>query len=333
MAQEIQRRTPATLSQQSEPSWSTVAGTTIRLWLERHHIVSQRPARGRRRLVVVLSALVAMAFGAGITLAFTGTSTQSSPGARPSDVAQSMTPLQQAIVYRQDAAKWLRAQVAGGVDVSCDPIMCQQAQQAGFPAGQLMVLSSTAPDPLGAELIVATLAIRNQFGARLASVYAPEVIATFGSGPEAVDIRYVVPGGTAAFNAQSRTALNDRIGGGQQLLSNKNVHASATAKAELLAGQVDPRLLVTLAQLAHGIILHLIAFDVASPGEGLTVPLRGAEIGATPAGRSAILAILHGQTTMAPAQEGTKRLSDGETVVTVRYPAPSPLSPLGAGGL
>jgi hypothetical protein len=330
MGQEIQRRTPGTLSQQSEPSWPTVAGTTMRLWLERHHIVSQRPARGRRRLVIVLSALVAMAFGAGITLAFTGASTQASPGARPSDAAQSMTPLQQVTAYRLAAAKWLTSQVAAGVDVSCDPIMCQQAQLAGFPAGQLMVLSSTAPDPLGAELIVATRAIRNQFGTRLASVYAPQVIATFGSGPQEVDIRYVVPGGTAAFNAQSRTDLNARIGGGQQLLNNKNVQASPAAKAELLAGQVDPRLLVTLAQLANGIVLHLVAFDVASPGEGLAVPLRGAEIGATPAGRSEILANLRGQTTMAPAQEGTKRLPDGEIVVTVRYSAPTPLS---GGGL
>jgi hypothetical protein len=329
MGQEIQRRTPGTPSQQSEPSWSTVAGTTMRLWLERHHIVSQRPARGRRRLVVVLSALVAMAFGAGITLAFTEASTQAPPGARPSDAAQSMTPQQQAGQYRQDAANWITSQVAAGVDVSCDPIMCQ-ALQVGFPPGQLMVLTSTAPDPLGAELIVATPAIRNQFGSRLASVYAPEVIAKFGSGPEEIDIRYVVPGGTAAFNAQSRADLNGRIGGGLQLLSNKNVHASPTAQAELRAGQVDPRLLVTLAQLAHGIVLHLVAFDVGSPGEGLSVPLRGAEIGATPAGRSAILTILRGQTTLAPAQEGTKRLSDGEIVVTVRYPAPSPL---GGGGL
>ena len=147
MGQEIQRRTPGTPSQQSEPSWSTVAGTTMRLWLERHHIVSQRPARGRRRLVAVLSALVAMAFGAGITLAFTGASTQASPGARPSDVAESRTPLQQATAYRLAAANWITAQVAAGVDVSCDPIMCHQAQQAGFPAGQLMVLPSTAPDP------------------------------------------------------------------------------------------------------------------------------------------------------------------------------------------
>jgi hypothetical protein len=48
-----------TVSQQPEPSWQAVAGTTARLWLERHRIVNRRPAGRRRRLVVVLSALAA----------------------------------------------------------------------------------------------------------------------------------------------------------------------------------------------------------------------------------------------------------------------------------
>lgn len=54
----LQRRAPGTLRQPPGPSWRTVAGTTVRLWLERHRIVNQRPA-GRRRLFVVLSALAA----------------------------------------------------------------------------------------------------------------------------------------------------------------------------------------------------------------------------------------------------------------------------------
>ena len=40
----------------------------MRLWLERHH---RYPAGRRRLLVFVLSALVAMALGAGVTLAIT----------------------------------------------------------------------------------------------------------------------------------------------------------------------------------------------------------------------------------------------------------------------
>src|SRR5580692_8059419 len=152
MSQEIERRTRGTLSQRSEarsePSWLTVAGTTVRLWLERHHIVSPRPGGRRRWLLVVLSALAAMALGAGVTLAFTGTNQQASPGARPSDPAQ-LTALQLAEANRLAAAKWVAAQVSTSEIVSCDPEMCGEVQQQRFPAGQLMVLSPTAPDPLG----------------------------------------------------------------------------------------------------------------------------------------------------------------------------------------
>ena len=68
MGQELSRRTPATPTRQTEPSSPTVASTTVRLWAERHH---RYPAGRRRRLVLVLSALLAMALGAGVTLAFT----------------------------------------------------------------------------------------------------------------------------------------------------------------------------------------------------------------------------------------------------------------------
>jgi hypothetical protein len=327
MGQDLHRRVPETPGQRSEPSWSTVAGTTLRLWLERHHVVSGRSLGRRRRLVLVLSALVAMAFGAGITLAFTGANQQASPGGGHGTVTPGMTPLQHAMANRLDAAKWIESEVSPGVDVSCDYIMCQEAQQSGYPAGQLMVLSSRAPDPLGAELIIATPAIRNQFGTRLASVYAPQVIARFGSGPEEVDVRYVTPGGSAAFNAQRATDLKHRINGGEQLLSNSHFEAGPTARSELSAGQVDPRLLITLAILAPKIAVQLVAFDDQSPGVGLTVPLRGAEIATSaPGGLSAILAVLGQQTgDFAPSYKGEIKLASGQEVVAVRYGAPGPL--------
>ena len=333
MSQEIERRAPGTLSQpsepRSEPSWRTVAATTVRLWLERHHVVNQRPAGPRRRLLVVLSALAAMALGAGITLAFTGTNQQASPGARPSDPAQP-TPLQQAADNRLAAAKWVANQMSTSEIVSCDLEMCGELQQQRFPAGQLMVLSPTAPDPLGSEVVIATPAIQSQFGVRLATVYAPQVLASFGSGPEQVVVRYIAPDGAAAFNAQLAKYRQDRINAGSQLVKNSNIHANATTRAQLLNGQVDPRLLVTLAQLASKISLKLVAFDDKSPGEGYAVPLRGAEISAAPAGLSAILQILGDQQgNFAPAWKGLATVH-GERVVAVWYGAPGPLDTTGA---
>ena len=331
MGQELQRRTPATLDRREEPSWPTVAGTTMRLWLERHRLDrSGRPGR----LVFLLTLLLAVALGAGVTLAVTQPGA-GHPASQPSDAAQSTDALQMAAAYRHQAAQWIAQQVASDVVVSCDPEMCSELQNNGFAAGQLMELQPSSPDPLGSQLVVATPVVRNQFGTRLGTVYAPLVIASFGSGAERVDVRYVAPDGTAAFEAQLATDRKNRISAGQQLLTNERVQVSASARQALLAGQVDPRLLVTLSALASALVhvtpIQLIAFDDPSPGVSSDVPLRGAELGAAAsAGLPAMVAFLNAQQDQfAPAVARITKTASGQSVVTVRYDAPGPM---GLGG-
>ena len=326
MGQELEPRTTASPARQADPSWPTVVGNTVRLWVDRHH----RHHAGRRRLVLVLSGLVAMALGAGITLAFTQ-SDQARTTARLSGSAPSSNALQAAAADRHQAAAWITAQVAPSVVVACDPEMCGELTKSGFPAGQLMELQPSAPDPLGSLLVVATPVIRSQFGTRLASVYAPLVVASFGTGAERVDVRYVAPDGTAAFESQLATDRKERISAGEQLLTNQRVQASASARQALLAGQVDPRLLVTLSALAHQQPLRLIAFDDPSPGVSSDVPLRGAELGAAvAAGLPAMVAFLSAQQSpYAPAVARITQTANGQSVVTVRYDAPGPM---GLGG-
>ena len=278
----------------------------------------------------VLSALVAMALGAGVTLAFTLRAPEPT-APRPSSSGPRSNALQVAVADRHQAAVWIAQQVESSAVVGCDPEMCNELQQSGVPVGQLLELQPTAPDPEGSLLVVATPVIRNQFGTRLASVYAPQVVASFGSGAERVDIRYVAPGGTAAFESQLAADRKNRIAAGEQLLTNKHVQASAAARGALLAGQVDPRLLVTLSALAHQWPLHLVAFDDPSPGVSSNVPLRGAEIGATAAaGLPAMVAFLGAQQAQyAPAVTRITQVANGQSVVTVRYDAPGPM---GLGG-
>ncbi len=325
MSQELQRRTPEPSDQRAEPSWRAVAGNTVRLWMQRHHLIGDRPASPRRRLVVLLSAVAAMALGAGLTLAFTRGNQSAGNGARSGDAVPGNTALQQAAANRREAAVWVAAQVSRSVVVSCDPQMCGQVESSGFPASQLMVLPSTAPDPLGSELVIATPAIQSQFGTRLADVYAPQVIAKFGSGAEQIDVRYMSP--YAAPAARLTPDLQGRITAGKSILNNKNIQTSAAARAELLAGQVDPRLLATFSLLAGGLTVKLVAFDDSSPGVGFAVPLRGAEIGAkSSADLSTILAVLRAQQgNYAPAAENIIRIAGGLSVVTVRYDAPGPM--------
>jgi hypothetical protein len=325
MGQELQRRTPGTVARQPDPSWATVAGTTVRLWLDRHY----RRRAGRRRLVLLISALLAMALGAGVTLAFTQREDSQSPSRGG---AEGLTALHAAAADRHQAAVWITREVASNVIVACDVEMCDELQKSHFPAAQLLQLQPSSPDPLGAQLVVATPVIRNQFGTRLATVYAPLVIASFGSGQERVDVRYIAPDGSAAFESQLATDRKNRISAGQQLVTNKHVQASPAARKALLAGQVDPRLLITLSALADQLPLHLIAFDDPSPGASPDVPLRGAELGAAAsAGLPAMLAFLRAQqNSFAPAVAGITQSANGQSVVTVRYDAPGPMG-LGLG--
>ena len=269
-----------------------------------------------------------MALGALVTLAFThqGEQAQKTSSVRSADPAPS-TPgaLQTAAANRSQAADWIAQQVLPSVLIGCDPLMCQALQAANVSASRLSMVQPSAPDPLGVEVIVATPALRSQFGPRLATVYAPQVLASFGTGTQRIDIRYLAPGGTATFEASLASARRARIQAGQQLLSNKNVLASAQARGALLAGNADPRLLITLGLLAHEMQVRLVIFDDPSPGVGSAVPLRGAEIGATgSAGLSAVLAFLTQQTTYQPSHFSQIRIASGQ-VVTMQYDAPGPL--------
>jgi hypothetical protein len=269
-----------------------------------------------------------MAAGALVTLAFTrqGAQTLKATAAQSTNhSAATPSALQVAAANRSQAAVWVAQQILPSALIGCDPLMCQALESAGVSASRLSVVQPSAPDPLGVEVIVATPALRSQFGPRLATVYAPLLLASFGSGAQQIDIRYLVPGGTAAFEASLASAQRARVEAGEQLLSNKNVQASAQARAALLAGNVDPRLLITLGLLAHEMPVRLVLFDDPSPGASSDVPLRGAEIGATAsAGLSAMLAFLAQQTTYQPSQYHEARIASGQ-VVTVQYDAPGPL--------
>jgi hypothetical protein len=315
-----------------DPSWATVAATTLRLWFQRHRPhgrVRRRPNSRHQRAVLAMGAVAAMALGALVTLAFThqGQEQASKTAATRHASAAPDTPtaLQVAAVNRSQTAAWIARQVLPSALIGCDPLMCQALESASVSASRLSVVQPAAPDPLGVEVLVATPALRSQFGPRLATVYAPLILASFGSGAQRIDVRYLAPGGTAAFEASLAPARRARIEAGQQLLSNKNVQASAQARNALLAGNVDPRLLITLGLLAHEMQVRLVAFDDSSPGASSAVPLRGAEVGAADsAGLSAMLAFLAQQTTYQPSQYHEARITGGQ-VVTIQYDAPGPL--------
>lgn len=308
-------------SQRTEPSWPTVIATTTRLWLERH------PGVGRRSvLAVVLIALL----GVGVASAFIGYAATSSSSAKPAAARSGPVPvvaLQAAATTREQAARWIAGQVASSAIVSCDPLMCAALQAAGVSSARLLSIGTAAADPLGSDVVVATPALRSQFGTRLESVYAPAMIASFGSGAERIDIRAIAPDGAAAFSSALAADRRARVAAGSQLLRNSRVIATADARSALMNGEVDPRLLLTLAALAAQQPVRILSFGDSSPGAGPAVPLRDAEIVPRGAGdRAAILSFLDAQR---PPFLPTRATLAGTSALMVEYAAPSPLGLLG----
>jgi hypothetical protein len=199
----------------------------------------------------------------------------------------------------------------------------------------VLTLGPGSTDPLGSNLVVATAPIRAQYGSRLASVYAPIVIASFGQGVARIDIREVVPGGTAGYLAVRQADLNTRKAAEAQLLGNSQVTVSPAARAQLLSGDIDPRLPLLLVAMSFSHPLQIVAFVDQSPGGGPASLLRWVELAAVdPAAHMTRAAYLAWMEAFINAQRAQYRpswmsvvtLRTGQPVLRIGYGAPSPLT-------
>ncbi len=238
------------------------------------------------------------------------------------------------VATRNLAAAWVADQVSRDAIVSCDPAMCQALQAHGIPDGDLLELRTGTSDPLGSDVIVATATVRSQFGGRLSSIYAPAVIASFGSGNLRITIRAIAPDGAAAYRSALNADLLARKASGAQLLRNPRIVASPTARRQLAAGRVDSRLLATIAGMTALQPVDIVAFGDSAPGAGAGSPLRSAGLadtgGAARTGSSAsmrsMLAFLRAQRTpYLAAHVEIVQHTGGQTVLLIEFAAPSPL--------
>ena len=227
---------------------------------------------------------------------------------------------------RLQAAAWVAQQVSGDVTVSCDPGMCEQLRRDGFPAGRLRSLSPGVRALPGSGIVVATAAVRGQFGPDLAAGDAPQVIASFGAGAGRIDVRTIASAGPAAFRTRLAAEQTGLAAAGRQLLGNENIQASPSARAALSAGRVDARLLAILSLVSAQRPVRLLAF-IGAPGAGPGVPLRGAEIGvASASARSAVVALLDAQQGQYRPAAVTVVGGGSQALVAVRFDAPADLS-------
>jgi hypothetical protein len=257
------------------------------------------------------------------------------PGAQATSQAPVLAPvLTGAAAARDQAASWVARHVDGGATFGCDPAMCAALARAGIPAGNLLRLgpgAAGAGDPLGSDVVLATAALRAMFGGRLPAEYAPIVLVSFGAGAARIDVRAVAPDGAAAYRLALAADLQARRMAGPELLRDSRLRFSPSARAELVAGQPDARLLLTLAVLAADGPVRVLDFGGPWPGASPGLPLRIARLVVATGAVRNVLAFLSAQHPPYLAEHASvDTWPAGRSLVTVEFAAPSPLGLLGA---
>jgi serine/threonine protein kinase len=327
--------TPAVAPERRQGSGEgLIAGSTSRSRSGRH---GNRGTRRRQRVVALLAAVVIVA-GAG-WLVFNLPRHGPPPG-QLAGSSRTNPELAAEQAARADAVNWILAQVSPATMVSCDPQVCQDLVSSGFPSSSVLQLTSQSGDPLGSALVVATATIRAQYGSRLASVYAPDTIASFGSGSAKIDILFVFPGGTAAYRSVRQSDLSGRKQAYAQLLTNSQLQVSPVARAQLLSGDVDPRLALLISAMAAIHPVDVVDFLGQSPGGGSASLMRWVDLAtvdkAAHLTRTAYLGWMEGfiseqRAQFAPAWVKHVTLGTGQHALRVGYGAPSPLNWSGTG--
>jgi hypothetical protein len=231
---------------------------------------------------------------------------------------------------RKAAVTWILHQASPADIVGCDVLVCGVLSKSGFSVN---TLGNASNDLLGNTVVVATATVRNQFGNRLA-IWAPAILASFGKGKARIDIRWVYPGGAKVYRTDLRTGLRDRNAIYVLLLKNSGVRLSATAKRQVLSGQIDPHLAQLIAKMAAYHRVRVVDFASQSPGGGPASLLRWVDLATTvraahltPAAYLSWMRLIIGaqQPEYRPAWVRLVTLPDGQAVLRIGYAAPSPL--------
>ncbi len=247
-----------------------------------------------------------------------------------------------AAVARNEAASWIRRWAASDAIVGCDPLMCSVLLKHDMQVGQLLPIGPKATDPVGSSIVVATQVLRSQMGARrLYRIYAPDVLASFGTGSARVDIRVVdSDGSAAAYQRQLRADWAARKANGAQLLRNSEISMTSSAKDQIDLGDVDSRLLIILPVLVRFCgPVRILRFGGAGPGRSKGIPLLaafvtpaarpGVSLTAQPTARAAarMVAFLKAQWTFITATSSVRHArSGGQIVVQLDVTSPPQLN-------
>jgi hypothetical protein len=287
-----------------------------------------REARRRGPRVANVAALSVVLLTAGVVAAVLSSRAPSLTGSHEPE------PAGRASVTANAAAGWIAGQVSHDAYVACDRVMCDALTAHQFPGRKLQLIRPNSRYPLHAQVVVVTPIVQREFGDSLATDWAPAVLATFGSGSNAIAVRIVAPDGAAKYEAQLKTDVRQRGSGGAGLLGSPEVTASPAARKLLLAGRVDTRLILVLTALAALKPIDILGFGTPYPGTSMGIPLRTANLAQDDAqagmSRSDYLKFLIREVDQQtgvyrPLSSGPGRDAAGKPILRITFAAPSPL--------
>jgi hypothetical protein len=150
-------------------------------------------------------------------------------------------------------------------------------------------------------------------------------VASFGEGPEEVQVYRLLPAGLDAFYAADYNDERGRLAAGQALLGNTALSFGTDAAAALQAGSVDSRIVTTLARFASRYDLTVDAFPVVAGEEGSDLARRTMTVSSVDGGLSA--ADVARLTDDLDAQTGAlagARVETSAGALTVTFPVAAP---------
>jgi hypothetical protein len=295
-----------------------------------------RQPENRRRAAItgtIATALILIAAGSlGVAVARYVTDWAAGIGS----VTPALTPAE--VRTDQMAATWVSDQVSHSAVVSCDQAMCTALTADGFPSRGVRVLGSTSSPPVTSAVVIVTQAVRELFGSSLTSLYAPAILATFGSADANVTVQVIDAQGALAYQKELAADLKKRESVGLDLAGAGELTMAAGVKGQLLAGAPDSRLLVALTTLVSMKPIDILDFGNVPPVTDNTIPLRYADLAesdqaAHVTGSAYVRALRADLDSMPPSYRPTTVIPEtvnGQAALRIEFSAPSPLGLFGS---
>ncbi len=149
-------------------------------------------------------------------------------------------------------AAWIETQLSPDAIVEVDPLTLVHLVRDGLDPARLRTAGQDGGDP---EFVLVSLEDRTEL----------PLLASFGSGPDALGVRLIVADPAAFTQAQANdVAARSRFG--IALASNPNLSLGDPAVAALRAGEVDSRLMISLAAASASARLAIAEFT-GTPGD------------------------------------------------------------------